>query len=305
MTRSRLGQLPLGAALVVVLAQLGCRAEPPPDTYYVRLVSVEHHEGSALPEERVHAIVRRSLDHADSFDPAERDQRSGAGSGTILAASFEYRELPDADGEGRDLLVRLALETPRELVEALGPAGLDATVLLERESGEVELGDDLQLAADRLARIVQARLDLARHTPGQLAALLDHADPELVALGLEWLRDHPDTPDASEQIERTVALLDHTEPDLRLLAIEALGVIGGPAQVGVLLERLELHDGDQVARAYDALARLGGPEARRFLEFAAANEDEPARQSAAERALQRLEGHSASLIERVRGRGHR
>lgn len=284
---------------------VGCRTEPREDVYYVRLVSVDPHEGPAVPEERVHAIVRRSLDQAVSFDPAERDQRSGAGSGTILAATFEYSELPRGHAEGRDLLVRLAVETPRELVEALGPEGLDATVLLEREAGDVELADDLQLAADRLARILQARIDLARRQPGQLATLLDSGDAELAATGLRWLCDHPDAPEAGEQLDRTLALLDHADPDLRLLAIEALGAIGGPDQVAALLERIELNDGDQVARAYDALAQLGGPEARRFLEFAAANEDEPSRQDAAERALQRLEGHSASLIEQVRGRGHR
>lgn len=292
-------------ALVLAWSVVGCRSEAARDVYYVRLVSVDANDGPALPEERVHAIVRRSLDHAITFDPAERDQRSGAGSGTILAATFEYRELPRGHAEGRDLLVRLALETPRELVEALGPEGLDATVLLEREAGDVALDDDLQLAADRLARILQARTDLARGRPGQLAALLDERDAELVATGLNWLRDHPDGPEAAEQLERTLALLDAPDPDLRLLAIEALGAIGGPEQVAALLERIDLHDGDQVARAYDALARLGGPEARRFLEFAAANEDEPSRQAAAERALQRLEGHSASLIEQVRGRGHR
>lgn len=293
---------PLALALTVVA---GCRGEAPRDVYYVRLVSVDPHEGPTLPEERVHAIVRRSLDQSITFDPAERDQRSGAGSGTILAATFEYRELPRGHAEGRDLLVRLAVETPRELVEPLGPEGLDATVLLEREAGDVELDDDLQLAADRLARILQARTDLARARPGQLAALLDSGDAELVATGLNWLRDHPDASEAPEQLERTLALLDHADADLRLLAIEALGAIGGPEQVAALLDRIELHDGDQVARAYEALARLGGPEARRFLEFAAANEDEPSRQAAAERALQRLEGHSASLIEQVRGRGHR
>jgi hypothetical protein len=299
--RRRLAALALALASSVV----GCRGEPERDIYYVRLVSVDANDGPALPEERVHAIVRRSLDQSLTFDPAERDQRSGAGSGTILAATFEYRELPRGHGEGRDLLVRLALETPRELVEALGPEGLDATVLLAREAGDVELDDDLQLAADRLARIVQARTDLARGQAGRLAALLDSGDPELVATGLTWLRDHPDAPEADEQLERTLVLLDAGDVELRLLAIEALGAIGGPEQVAALLERIDLHDGDQVARAYDALARLGGAEARRFLEFAAANEDEPNRQAAAERALQRLEGHSASLSEQVRGRGHR
>ncbi len=299
----------LSLTVALVLGLLACRADPQADVYYVRLTSVDHHGGQHLPEERVHAIVRRALDSADSFDPAERDQRSGGGSGTILAASLEYRELPESGGRGgRDLLVRLAIETPRELAGELGSEGLDVTVLLERESGDVDLADDLQLAADRLTRIVQARTDLARRSAGVVATLLDHEDPELVALTLEWVRDHPDEPMAmaDRTADRTAELINHPDPDVRLLAIETIGEIGGARHVSGLLEQLELNDGDQVARAYNALAGLGGAEARTFLEFAARNEDEPDRQRAAERALQRLDGHSdASLIERMTERGHR
>ncbi|MFV8756416.1 HEAT repeat domain-containing protein [Nannocystaceae bacterium ST9] len=306
MPRTRLTSLARLAVLALALGSIGCRSEPPTDTYYVRLTSVEDHGGQHVPEERVHAILRRALEGAASFEPAERDLRSGGGSGTVLAASLEYRELPDPDDRGRDLLVRLAIETPRDLVDELGHEGLDATVLLERESGDVDLDDDLQLAADRLARIVQARTDLARRTPGKLAALLRDDDPQLIALTLEWVRDHADEGDALAEADRVAELINHVDQDVRLLAIETLGAIGGPQHVAALLERLELNDADQVARAYDALARLGGGEARTFLEFAARNEDEPDLQRAAVRALRRLDGHSdASLIERVRGRGHR
>jgi hypothetical protein len=308
-TVGRLGRVLARMLVGVVLlssGSLACRAEAPSDVYYVRLISVDHHGGPHVPEERVHAIVRRSLDVAPSFSPAERDQRSRGGSGTILAASLEYRELPDPDERGRDLLVRLAIETPRDLVDQLGDEGLDATVLLERSSGDVELADDLQLAADRLARILQARTDLARRSPGVVVTLLDDPDPQLVGLALEWLRDHPDDGPAIGLPERVAELINHPDADVRLLAIETIGAIGGPEHVDVLLDRIELNDASQVARTYEALARLGGAEARSFLEFAVRNEDEPERREAAERALQRLDGHSdASLIERVSGRGHR
>jgi hypothetical protein len=287
------------------LGVIGCRAEPAPDVYYVRLTSVEHHGGPHVPEERAHAIIRRSLDAAPSFSPAERDLRSRGGSGTILAASLEYRELPDPDERGRDLLVRLAIETPKDLVDELGDEGLDATVLLERSSGEVDLGDDLQLAADRLARILQARIDLARRAPGAVVALLEDPDPQLITIGLAWVRDHRDEA-PGDLPDRVAELINHPDADVRLLAIETIGAIGGPEHAAVLLDRIELNDANQVARTYEALAQLGGSEARTFLEFAVRNEDEPERRDAAERALQRLDGHSdASLIDRVMERGHR
>ena len=49
------------------------------------------------------------------------------------------------------------------------------------------------------------------------------------------------------------------------------------------------------AHARHALARLGGPEAEGFLEFAARNEDEPDLRAAAERALRKVA--ESSIVE--------
>src|SRR5690606_20847659 len=121
------------------------------------------HGGPKLPDERVHAIVRRSLERSPSFTPAERDQRSGGRKDTLVA-TFEYRELPDPTDHGRDLLVRLDVEPPEQLAARLGPEGLDVTVLLEREAGQPALATDLQLATDRATAVLQARTDLALGT---------------------------------------------------------------------------------------------------------------------------------------------
>jgi HEAT repeat protein len=103
-------------------------------------------------------------------------------------------------------------------------------------------------------------------------------------------------------------LLEHADGRVALLAIECIGEIGGPEHVAALLARIQLADTDQVNRAYDALARLGGPEAEGFLQFAARNEDEPVRRAAAERALQSV-AESAIVDPRRHGRmpnrGHR
>lgn len=282
----------------------GC-CEPDPQPFQLQVVTIDAHGGPSLPEDRVRAIVRRALERSPSFVHAERDRRSGARKKT-LPATLEYRELPDAIDHGRDLMVRLNVEAPEQLAARLGPAGLDITVLLEREAGQADLATDLQLAADRLTTILQARTDLALGTPGTVDRLLRCDDTELILLALEWLRDHAGDPQAVGAADRVTELINHDEEDIGLLALDTIGRIGGPQHVPAVLERIRLHDTPQVNRAYAALAQLGGPEAAGFLEFAARNEDEPDRRAAAQRALQRVA--ASDMVDESRRRptrGHR
>lgn len=288
-----------------MVASAGCSSREP-ETFALRVISIETHGGPALPEDRVRAILRRSLEHSPSFVPAERDQRSGTKHGDTLVASLEYRELPDASDHGRDLMVRLFVEVPESLAGELGKDGLDVTVLLERAAGEADLAYDLELATDRVTTILQARIDLARSTEGAVDRLLGQDDPDQVILALEWILKHVEHPQAQAATARVASLLDHHDARIALLAIECIGEIGGPEHVPALLARIPVADTEQVNRAYDALARLGGPEAEGFLEFAARNEDEPVRRAAAERALQRVE--QSAMVHPGRAlpnRGHR
>jgi hypothetical protein len=271
----------LGAVLVA-----GC-AERDPQTYQVQVISIDAHGGAALPEDRVQAIVHRALAQSPSFTPADRDRRSGTKRDTLIA-TFEYRELPDASDHGRDLLVRLSVEAPKQIADQLGPEGLDVTVLLERDAGAADLSGDLRLAAERLATILQARTDLARGTEGSVDRLLGSSDPDALILALEWVRDHADDPQARAAASRVAALITHADERVGLLAIEAIGHVGGPEHVPILLGRIPFADTREANYAYDALAELGGPEAEGFLQFAARNEDEPRRRAAAERALHRV-----------------
>jgi hypothetical protein len=292
----------LGAALSFVS---GCH-DPGTQPFHVQVVSIDAHGGPKLPDDRVQAIVRRSLERSPSFTPAERDQRSG-GRKDILVATLEYRELPDASDHGRDLLVRVRVDPPKQLAARLGPSGLDVTVLLEREAGQADLAADLQLATDRVATILQARTDLALGTPGTFDRLLRSTDAELVRSTLQWIRDGGDPPEALAAADRVAELINHDDEQIGLLALEAIGQIGGPQHVPAVLERIRLTNNTQVQRAYDAIAQLGGPEAEGFLQFAARNEDEPGRRAAAERALRRVADSDMVGRSRVRppNRGHR
>lgn len=307
-TRTATAQSVLARGCLVCAALLAsgpaCRAGEEAEVYRVELHAIDAHGGPELSEERVRAIVRRSLGLAPSFEVAERDLRSGRGRGELLVASLDYRELPDAVDHGRDLLVRLSVAAPDELEAKIGEDGLDVTILLERDAGDVELSEDLQLAADRLALIIQARVDLARARPDVVQALLQSRDPELLVMTLEWIRDHPEDPQARSAAGRLAELITHDDERVGLLAIEAMGLVGGPEHVQALLTRVQLWDASQMTRTYDAVARMGGPDAQGFLEFAARNEDEPEGRAAALRALRRVEGEEPTSFEK-RNRGHR
>ena len=285
----------------------GCR-DAKTEPFHLRVISIDAHGGPTLPDQQVQAIVRRSLERSPSFMPAGRDQRR-AGHKDTLIATYEYRELPDASDHGRDLMVRLNVEEPEQIAERLGPTGLDVTILLEREAGKADLAADLQRATDRLTTILQARLDLAIGADGVVDRLLHSSDPDLVLATLEWVRDHGDQPEARAAADRVAELIRHYDEDVGLLAIETIGKIGGPEHVAIVLSRIQLADNTQVSRAYDAIAGLGGPEAKGFLEFAVRNEDDPKRRAAAERALRRVSDSDMVKSSREtalsRTRGHR
>ncbi|NVB42206.1 HEAT repeat domain-containing protein [Pseudenhygromyxa sp. WMMC2535] len=286
----------------------GCRG-PEPEVFQVRVTSIDTHGGPALADEQVEGIMRHSLERAPSFSPAERDQRSQRSRGNVevLNASLEYREIPDAADNGRDLLVRLFIEPPEDLGDELGRDGLDATVMLERKAGEADLESDLQLATDRLAIILQARADLARRSEGAVEGLLATRDAEIILETLAWIRRHPQDAQSRQAADRVAELINDEDENVGLLAIETIGEIGGPEHVAIVIDRIQLTNAGQVSRAYEAIARLGGPDAEGFLRFAARNEDEPNQRAAAERALRRVAEVGGAMDEagHARTRGHR
>lgn len=201
--------------------------------------------------------------------------RVGEGADAI-AAHAEITERRDAGG----IVVRLQLgmEVPPDLAGVVDT--LEATVEVSRAQGDSAIREDLPLAAERAAAVLDANIQLAR-TPQVAPTFLRDPDAEIALVALDWVETQRDFGAAPV----VASMLHHPDDRVMLRSVEVLGVIGSAAEVPALIAAARLNDRAHTGRLYEALAALGGPDAQGFLSFAARNEDDPALAQLAERAL--------------------
>lgn len=268
-----MGRFLLGVA---VLAALGCNREPtPPSAYQLEVVRLEDYPAGVASrgEKRARATIEQAFARYPSF--------VAGGDAPVLPAHVEIRVL---EGEAPVLSLRVAVPAPDALRSAL-PDGLDTRVELEREEGGIDPMADLPLAADRLAAAIETKIALARGDDGAIVAALGSDDPNRVALALDWIRQHQ----MRRFADHVVPLLGRDDPRVSLAAIDCLGIIGSPEHARDLVNSVRIADRAHAHRLYDALGRLGGPEAEGFLRFAERNEDDEAMRAALQRAMGQLE----------------
>lgn len=279
--------------LLGILATQGCRDQPSqPGVYALRVDQIDAPD--RVTDELPRGWVRRTFDAALSDAPSLVP--AGVGEQPELATTLRFAELHDGRGT-RVLRLEVAADAPPD------HAGLDfqATVELERSDGTVEIQRDLPVAVSRAAAVLQAKLVLARGEVEHVATLLRDEDPELNLLALDWVARKR----RRDMADDVAKMLDHGDERVVLRAVECIGVVGGPQHVGQLVASARLADRGHAGRLYEALAAVGGDEARGFLEFAARNEDDPDLAAVAQRALERVD--RARLPERQPPppRGHR
>jgi HEAT repeats len=136
---------------------------------------------------------------------------------------------------------------------------------------------------------VGARVKLAAGDAGALAAAIDGSD--------EDLRDEAMTLAAERKTTVAVpALIRRLKSDdhaVRDRAIGALSAIGDPRAVHPLTDVAKFYDVGDLPKVLDALATIGGPEARAYLEFVASGHDNPEMRELAKQAIGHLERHEA------------
>jgi len=281
------------AVAFAAFAMPACKSAPDSsDAAYSVSLSELRSRASAGRSDRAwqRQTLEDALEGAEMFRLASGDE--------VLAVRAELSERRDADG----MVVRLRFEmdVPPDLAGVLDE--LEATVEVSRAQGDSAIREDLPLAADRAATVLDAKVQLAR-TPRSAETFLRDPDAEIALVALDWVEAQRDRATAPVVAE----MLRHPDDRVMLRAVEVLGQVGTVAEVPELIAAARLNDRAHTGRLYEALATLGGPDAQGFLAFAARNEDDPALARLAERALDVAQRTvpPAEAPPITAGRGHR
>lgn len=216
-----------------------------------------------------HAIDA-ALERSDRLRPAHHTDR------TSWSGRIELMELPDPPRLRLDFGLQGPLTKERSR-----PLTFEATVELTRRDERVELQRDVPLALAQAVDVLDAKVALHEGDAEAAKALLNGTDAELARLALEWAVVRHQT----ELLPQVLALLVHPDLEVAVEAVDAVAELGGPEHASALIASARLSDPGHTARLYQALAALGGDEARGFLSFAARNEDDPRLSELAAHAL--------------------
>ena len=273
----RLRALVGGFGVVCALAAVNCGFKLPAraEKIAVTLVGATHGVGGErVPQARLDAIVEPPFSKAGRF----RLNR-GAGDGVDGALWFDVET---ARGGARRVELSLSIARGAGLPAGGGRGALEAMVQVDSSAAADDSDDEAVREALSLALgIIDAQVSLERGEEARIPALLRSNDPQVVLLAMAWVRQRERT----EFLAHVVAALDHRHPDVAIAAVETLGLIGHASHVPEILQQAPRLQIASSFRLYEALGRLGGPDAEAFLEFAARNEEDPALRSAARRAL--------------------
>ncbi len=154
--------------------------------------------------------------------------------------------------------------------------------------GEGERAALVRARADRLVDDVLAGL-VARakiHLGGdpELVAALGASDGDLVEEAIRVASERK----ARAAVPALIALLKRDDAALRDRALGALVDIGDRRAVKPITDLAHFRDVDELPKVLDALAALGGDEARAYLEFVSTGHEDPEMRTLAKEALQRL-----------------
>jgi hypothetical protein len=293
------GQLRIARwAFVGLVSMSACRAAPPgaePEPYVLRLDARSAGAFDGRGQSAwVADVVTRGLENARWF--------RAQGEGPELVARLRYEERTTAEGVPV-LHAQLVVEPDAALAAELEAARevLDAHVELERRDQTIDLRRDLPIAVERALALVDTKVTAIRGTTAELEALITNEDPEVILVALDGVERRR----LRSLGDAVFSLVEHPEERVALRAVECLGVVGGEEHASGLVRLARLADRAHANRVYEALAKLGGEQARGFLAFAARNEDDPELASLAERALAQLEANEPLDRTEAVARGHR
>jgi hypothetical protein len=285
-----------GLALVA-----GCKPKAPPAPPPARVVEVRVVDRSppgsvALDPEAIRGKAAKAI--AESSGLAVTD--GGVPGGAAFKLRIEVLVQPGEDPAQKRPMMRALVTVRLAPQEGVGLLAYDQTAVAEGgldAKGDGGVPAAAQALAERavldVVKGVGARVKLAGADPTALNAALDGADEDL---RLEALRV------AGERRERTVVpavirLLKNEDRDVRDRAVGTLAAIGDPRAVRPLTEVARFRDLGDLPMVLDALATIGGEEARAYLEFVASGHENTEMRELAKKSLSYWEKRARRDLE--------
>jgi len=288
-----------GVALLASLPALsascsGCkpkapRAVAPPRIVEVRLVD-RTGPGSPLDAGALQRRAAQVLGEATGLAVTD----GGMPEGGAFRLRVEVRA-EAGPGEGGRPMIRALVDVKLSPQGGAGLLGYEQTAIAERDresAGVPDGGSPMQALAERaigdVLRGVGARVKLASSDARALTAALEGADDDLK---LEALRVAGER-HLTALVPAIIPLLKSEDRDVRDRAVGTLAALGDARAVKPLTEVARFRDLTDLPMVLDALAAIGGDEARAYLEFVASGHENPEMRELARKALTYLEARA-------------
>jgi len=275
----------------VALAAVGCKraAPPPPPARLVEVRVIDRAPDVGIA--RTDALAARI---------AERFRaRSGieVALGAAPSPGVDWRLRVDigvdaGEVDGKQVLRAIVAARMARVRGGAGESPVESRGIAEREVGKEEkverkaaMGAHLERAVDDVIAGLIAKVKLHRAGSDGIVAALATGEAEVRGEAMRVAADRKEV----AAVAALIALLKSEEPGERDRVVGVLVEIGDRRAVKPLIEAAKFRDVEELPKVIDALASLGGEEARAWLEFVASGHGDSGVRDLAKEALTRMD----------------
>jgi hypothetical protein len=259
----------------------------------VMVKAVEPAQARWLLADEMGKILERELLAGGEYRSAESDEVAGLRAEVWVTLSYDVIEPGKKRQEGA---VFVALEAQVNFIDAGDDPEAEANVLIEKPLSRSEvdranaiLKETVTRGLQEVAHSLSAMEELRVADDAALLSALSgdgiDKDPELRAWALRLAGERR----LEGAVEPAIAGLQAEHEAVSRAALAALVAIGDDRAVGPLTRRVDFKDHEQVRSTIEAVAALGGDEARAFLDFVATGHPDSQIQAQAREAIARTE----------------
>lgn len=236
-----------------------------------------------LDEVQLAAKVKGACERAQVFAPPEGNRPAAHVSLEAEVTSTDGSETPEIAARVR-LRVTVRPAAPARFSEDV--SAISQAPLAKGEVADTTMAFQhlVERTAEDLLHAYAARLKLWQGDDREVVGALKSADSELRVEALHIIGARQ----MRGQIPEVLRLLSDDEEGVRDAALGALVVLHERSAVKALAESHQMRDTREMRKILDAMATLGGGEARDYLSFVAETHDDEEIRSMAKEALERL-----------------